>query len=99
MKDKKDKKIIDDFEKEATKTGLKVESISITDKDKDLFGDDVDGKLLGMTEVTVSTPMLVPDVQFRRDGENYVLKVRDIKGKGKSIEQAVKEFKKAYKKA
>lgn len=69
-----------------------------TEEPKDMFGNPIDGKVIGKTNVDVSMPEIVDSVEIRFDDKDFILKKGEVKGLGSSLEEAIKSFKKAWQK-
>jgi len=61
---------------------------------------DLDGEIIGKTDVVVSIPEMVREAEIRLlDDGKYTIVKDGIKGTGETMEDAIKQFKKAYKAA
>ena len=59
---------------------------------------DLDGKIIDHTDIIVSIPEVVKDVEIHKlDNDEFRLVLGDIKGTGKTMGEALKAFAKAYK--
>jgi hypothetical protein len=65
-------------------------------KNKNLFGEDIDGKFLAKTRMRVSISKVIGDVLLFQDGDYFKYKYGTIEGVGDTTEDAAREFKKAY---
>ena len=65
-------------------------------KNKDLFGGEIDGKLLTTTCMIVAVRKLITGVDLRTGDGKYRFIKGEIRGEGTTIEEATKDFKKSY---
>lgn len=94
------------FERGAADVEPGADGADVPEDEKDLFGDSVNGKLVGITKVKILIPLVIHGVKFYTDGtgENQFYRLvykngeTDINADGKTPEEATKEFRKKYKK-
>ena len=67
-------------------------------KQEQLIEVDLNGKLLGKTDIEVAIPELVLDVEIQQtDDQKFRLVGHDIVADGDTLEDAIKAFKRKYK--
>jgi hypothetical protein len=67
-------------------------------KQGQLIDVDLDGKIIDTTNVLVSVPEVVKDVEIHKlDNDDFRLVKGDCKGTGKTMDEALRAFKKKYK--
>jgi len=94
------------FERGAADAELGETGADVPEDEKDLFGENINGKLVGITKVKILIPLIIHGVKFYTDGEGenqfyrlvYKNGETDINADGKTPEEATKEFRKKYKK-